>query len=29
MEVKALRIFYGLVTRGEVPKQQPLLVGRT
>lgn len=29
MEVTALRIFYGLITRPEAPEQKPLLVGRT
>mmetsp|Transcript_51549 Transcript_51549/g.112260 ORF Transcript_51549/g.112260 Transcript_51549/m.112260 type:complete len:249 (-) Transcript_51549:70-816(-) len=29
MEVTALRIFYGLMTRQEAPEQKPLLVGRT
>lgn len=29
MEVTALRIFYGLMTRPEAPEQKPLLVGRT
>lgn len=29
MEVTALRIFYGLMTRPEAPEQKPLLVGRS
>eukprot|EP00435_Cladocopium_sp_Y103_P030803 s1198_g7.t1 len=29
MEVTALRIFYGLITRPEAPEQKPLLVGRS